>query len=77
MFEEHTVPNDKKDGGFALAEGGGIPGGVEGRTSSLPAMEVDMVDYYSFVVWARVCLCGAWCRGEYFLGTNRFKIKIC
>jgi len=54
MFEEHTVPNDKKDGSFALAEGGGIPGGVEGRTSSLPAMEVDMVDYYSFVVWARV-----------------------
>ena len=43
MFEEQTVPNDKKESGFALADGGGIPGGVEGRTSSLFSTEEDMV----------------------------------
>jgi hypothetical protein len=58
MFDEHTVPNDKKDGGFALAEGGGIPGGVDGRTSSLPAMEVDMVDYLIIICTVVSCACG-------------------
>lgn len=61
MFEEHTVPNDNFDG-FRRADGGGAPGGVDGRcrpggafmVMSKAAANTNMLPYPVLSCWLRL-----------------------